>query len=82
MVVLRLTLRSDVGCRWGWLAVEIKLTIHFPNLPPSNNKTVLLNTCNPSDIPWKIQTRLSNYLKVLEELKGRWEGGGGGVHNI
>ena len=40
--------------------------------------TTLLNTCSPSDIPWKIQTRLSNSLKVLEELKGRWERVGGG----
>ena len=42
------------------------------------NETVLQNTCSPSDIPWKIQTKLSNYLKVLEELKGGWKAEGEG----
>ena len=49
------------------------------NLCLSNNKTVLLNTCSPSDIPWNIQTRLKISLKVLKEVKGWWEGGGGGT---
>ena len=57
--------------------------LFFSNLHPSKNETVLQNTCSPSDIPWKIQTKLSNSSKVLEELKQGWvRGGGGGVQTI
>ena len=42
------------------------------NLHPSKHETVLKDNCITSDVPGKMQTKLSNSLNVLEELRGGW----------
>ena len=62
---------------WMNISPRVNIFVHFPNLRPSNNETVLLIPVAHLKYHGKYKQDLLNSLKGLEELKGRWEGGGG-----